>query len=117
MLHRNLPGLLTIVESLDLLGVVDPLLFRSIEQFVGTQLPNVAFVNNHQNMDLVIALTNIFHKHLGDISPEFQKELGNCISKYLKSAVSEQGEDLSFKCVEKVARLQSKVFKNDDQAQ
>ena len=42
-----MPGLFTVLDTLDLLGVVDPLLYRSIEQFVSTQLPNVAFLNNH----------------------------------------------------------------------
>ena len=36
LLHRNLPGLLTVLETLEMLGVTDPILYRSIEQFVTT---------------------------------------------------------------------------------
>jgi hypothetical protein len=86
LLHRNLPGLLIVLETLDQLGVTDPLLYRSIEQFVSTQLPNVAFLNNHNNMDLVLSITNLFNKHLlGDISADYKREFANSVTRYLKT--------------------------------
>ena len=74
LLHRNLPGLLTVLDTLDLMGVADPLLYRSIEQFVTTQLPNVAFLNNHNNMDLALSITNLFQL-LGELSSDKKESL------------------------------------------
>jgi hypothetical protein len=65
-------------------------------------------------MDLVISITNVFHKHLGELSPEYKRELVNSISRYMKSYNDEALEEMSFKTIEKVARLQSKVFTESD---
>ncbi len=56
-------------------------------------------------MDLVISITNVFHKHLGELSQEYKKELVNSITRYLKSYNDETQEEMSFKTIEKVARL------------
>jgi hypothetical protein len=56
-------------------------------------------------MDLVISITNVFDKHLGELSPEYKKELVNSITRYLKSSNDETQEEMSFKTIEKVARL------------
>lgn len=56
-------------------------------------------------MDLVISITNLFHKHLGDLSPEYKRELVNSISRYLKSSNDETQEEMSFKTIEKVAKI------------
>lgn len=118
LLHRNLPGLLIVLETLDQLGVTDPLLYRSIEQFVSTQLPNVAFLNNHNNMDLVLSITNLFNKHLlGDISADYKREFANSLSRYLKTPSggdNQEQEDISFKIIEKIAKMQAKVLKEGD---
>ena len=41
LLHRNLPGLVTVAESLRVMGEVDKLFYHSLAQFLATQIPVV----------------------------------------------------------------------------
>jgi hypothetical protein len=61
LLHRNLPGLVTVVETLTIFekqGLIDEVFFQSLATFISTQLPTLPLIAS--NLDLLTNLTQIF---------------------------------------------------------
>ena len=58
-MHRNKPALVTVAESLKIMGQVDPLFYSSLAKFLATQIPGLDLTSS--NTDLLLTLAHIFH--------------------------------------------------------
>lgn len=94
LLHRNMNALATIAECIQSMGDVDKLFWRSLEDFVATQ------VSPSQNLDQLLLLAEIFGRSNDKLTPQFSETLGQYLVKQM------QGETpLSVRELERVAAV------------
>lgn len=85
LLHRNLPAIITIAETFQEMEDVDKLFWESIEIFLATQIQSVPV--SHQNVDQLINITELFHKHTGG---KLDAKYSEALCKYLVKALKDE---------------------------
>jgi hypothetical protein len=83
LLHRNLPSLVTVAESLKVMGEVDSLFYASLAQFLATQLPGVALSSS--NTDLLLTLAQTFHEECKSLDAQFAEQLSLYLNRFLQT--------------------------------